>query len=248
VQPLLIRNHEKKTTALAILLAKYGSLTPADTERLKELESVIERGRKTFVEVGYTLAEIRAGRLYRQTHATFEAYCAEQWGWTRQRSYQLMNAATVVRLLPPGMSTRVDNEATARELAKLEPKARDKVLQAIEQRGERVTPAAIRAVVKEEKLAPSEPDGDNNGAQAPHHGIQSAASWWTSTSPKNRGYFLRWLIDHEPCPVDVQHSKADVWESLRVWFEKAVVETKARQFAKTKARLDRLRTRGTPSE
>jgi hypothetical protein len=237
-----------KTTALAILLEKYGSLTQADTARLKELESVIERGRKTFVEVGYALAEIRDLRLYRQTHATFEAYCAEQWGWTRQRSYQLMNAASVVKLLPAGMSTRVDNEATARELAKLEPKEREKVLLAIEQRGERATPAAIRAVVKAERPTKTEQGSDDDRPQAPHYGVQSAASWWAGTTPKNRGHFIRWLITHEPWPVDVQHSKADVWESLRAWFEKAVIETKARQFAKQKARLNRLRARGTPAK
>jgi hypothetical protein len=241
---MLKGNHEMKTTALAILLAKYGSLTQADTERLKELESVIARGRKTFIEVGYALAEIRDRRLYRQTHPTFEAYCAEQWGWTRQRSYQLMNAATVVKLLPAGMSTRVDNEATARELAKLEPKEREKVLQAIEQRGERVTPAAIRAVVKEERPAKSEPASNDTRPQQPHYGVQSAASWWTRTTPKNRGHFLRWIISHHPCPVDVQHSKAEVGKSLRSWFDNAVIETKARQFAKTRARLDRLRARG----
>ena len=235
-----------KTTALTILLEKYGSLTQADTARLKELESVIERGRKTFIEVGYALAEIRDQRLYRQTHATFEAYCTEQWGWTRQRSYQLMNAATVVKLLPAGMSTRVDNEATARELAKLEPKEREKVLRAIEQRGERVTPAAIRAVVKAERLPQSEPDTDDSRSQAPHHGVQSAASWWTRTTPKNRGHFIRWLITQAPWPVDVQHGKAEVRKSLQAWFEKAVIETKAKQFARQKARLNRLRTRGTP--
>jgi hypothetical protein len=245
---MLIGNHEMKTTALATLLAKYGSLTQADTERLKELESVIARGRKTFIEVGYALAEIRDRRLYRQTHATFEAYCAEQWGWTRQRSYQLMNAATVVKLLPAGMSTSVDNEATARELAKLEPKEREKVLRAIEQRGERVTPAAIRAVVNEESPTKPEKGGEENRSQAPHYGVQSAASWWTCTTPKNRGHFLRWLITHEPWPVDVQYSKADVGKALRAWFEKAVIETKAKQFARRRARLDRLRTRGKPAK
>ena len=240
--------HEMKTTALATLLEKYGSLTQADTERLKELESVIERGTKTFIEVGYALAEIRDLRLYRQTHATFEADRAEQWGWTRQRSYQLMNAATVVKLLPAGMSTRVDNEATARELAKLEPKEREKVLLAIERRGERVTPAAIRAVVKEEQPAKPEPDSDDNRSQAPHYGVQSAASWWAGTTPKNRGHFIRWIVNHHPGPVDVQHSKADLGKSLRSWFEKAVIETKARQFAKHTARLNKLRARGTPAK
>jgi hypothetical protein len=237
-----------KTTALATLLEKYGSLTQADTARLKELEAVIERGTKTFIEVGLALAEIRDLRLYRQTHATFEAYCAEQWGWTRQRSYQLMNAATVVKLLPAEMSTRVDNEATARELAKLEPKVREEVLRAIERRSERVTPAAIRAFVKAERPTKREQGSDDDRSQAPHHGVQSAASWWTGTTPKNRGHFIRWLITQEPWPVDVQHSKAEVWKSLRTWFEKAVIETKARQFAKQRARLNRLRARRTPAK
>ena len=237
-----------KTTALATLLAKHGSLTQADTERLKELESVIERGTKTFIEVGNALEEIRDQRLYREKYATFEAYCAQQWGWTRQRSYQLMNAASVVKLLPAEMSTRVDNEATARELAKLEPKEREKVLHTIERRGERLTPATIRAVVKKKKPAPAKPESDNDRSQASHHGVQSTASWWEHATAKNRGHFLRWLISQEPWPVDVQHGKAEVRQSLQAWFEKAVIETKARQFAQQQARLNRLRTRGKPSK
>ena len=46
-----------------------------EVARLAELELVIERGQKAFVAVGNALAEIRDQRLYRETHATFEAYC-----------------------------------------------------------------------------------------------------------------------------------------------------------------------------
>ena len=50
-------------------------MAPLQVRRLAELELVIERGLKTFVEVGAALLGIRDGRLYRETHATFEDYC-----------------------------------------------------------------------------------------------------------------------------------------------------------------------------
>jgi hypothetical protein len=70
-------------------------LTAPERQRLAELEAVIERGLDTFAEVGRALLEIRDARLYRETHATFEAYLRERWGMSRQRGYQLMDAARV---------------------------------------------------------------------------------------------------------------------------------------------------------
>jgi 16S rRNA G966 N2-methylase RsmD len=77
--------------------------TLALPERLVELEAIIERGLATFMDVGNALLEIRKDQLYLQTHGTFENYCKERWGWTRQRAYQLMDAADVSRILdtPP---------------------------------------------------------------------------------------------------------------------------------------------------
>jgi hypothetical protein len=40
-----------------------------DDERLAELEKVIAKGQKTFVEVGLALAEIRDLRLYKREHS-----------------------------------------------------------------------------------------------------------------------------------------------------------------------------------
>ncbi len=55
--------------------------------------------------------EIRDKRLYRQTHSTFEAYCRERWGWSRQRAYQQIEAASYVSSL----STGVDKPETERQ-------------------------------------------------------------------------------------------------------------------------------------
>jgi hypothetical protein len=50
------------------------------TQKLAELERVMERGLQTFVEVGKALADIRDGELYRgQGYATFEDYCQQRW-------------------------------------------------------------------------------------------------------------------------------------------------------------------------
>lgn len=70
-------------------------ITDIVTERLCELETVIERGLHTFVEVGAALLEIRDSRLYRENYGTFEEYCRERWGIERRRAYQLMDAAEV---------------------------------------------------------------------------------------------------------------------------------------------------------
>ena len=41
------------------------------------------------------VAEIRDSKLYREHYQTFDAYCNERWGWTRQRAYQVISAAEV---------------------------------------------------------------------------------------------------------------------------------------------------------
>ncbi len=62
------------------------ALTSSEATRLAELEEQISSGLATFVAVGQALLEVRDRRLYRQTHATFEAYCRERWGIGRSHS------------------------------------------------------------------------------------------------------------------------------------------------------------------
>jgi len=58
-------------------------LSTSEERSLADLETIIERGLATFVEVGTALLDIRRDRLYRETHETFEAYCRERWGFGR---------------------------------------------------------------------------------------------------------------------------------------------------------------------
>ena len=110
-----------------------------DDERLGELEKVIAKGQKTFVEVGLALAEIRDVRLYKREYSGFEEYCRKKWGWTRQHAYRLIEAAPVAKC-----HQLVTNESVARELARVEPTRRAGVVQEIVEAGQPVTAAEIR--------------------------------------------------------------------------------------------------------
>jgi len=110
-----------------------------DDQRLVELEKTIARGKKTFVEVGLALAEIRDLRLYRREYAGFEEYCRKKWGWSRQHAYRLIEAAPIAECHP-----RVTSERAGRELSKIEPEQREGVVQAIIDEGKPVTAPEIK--------------------------------------------------------------------------------------------------------
>ena len=80
-------------------------ITPAESVRLCELERIIQKGKDTFVEVGTALAEIRDSRIYRATFKTFENYCQDRWGFTKNYVNRIIQAADVVtNLVPIGTS------------------------------------------------------------------------------------------------------------------------------------------------
>lgn len=121
-------------------------------QRLVELEGVIERGRETFIEVGNALLEIRDGLLYRDTHATFEAYCRERWGFSRRQANRLIEASEVAEVLGP-IGPNPTNEAQARELAPLldDPQALEEVWERAQQRASASGRPLTASIVREER-------------------------------------------------------------------------------------------------
>ena len=95
-------------------------LTEVEAGRLDELEAVIERGLKTFVDVGTALLEIRDGRLYRKDFDTFEDYCRERWGFKRSYAYELIDAASTMANLS-GIPDTPKSVSQLRPLTVLEP-------------------------------------------------------------------------------------------------------------------------------
>ena len=110
-----------------------------DDQRLAELEKTIARGKKTFVEVGLALAEIRDLRLYRREYSGFEEYCRKKWGWSKQHAYRLIECAPIAE-----SNTRVTSIRQAVELAKVEPEHRAGVIQAVVDDGKALTANEIK--------------------------------------------------------------------------------------------------------
>lgn len=105
------------------------------------------------MEMGAALTEIKDKRLYRENHATFEAYCEERWGFSASRGYRIIEGFAAAKVLPIGNSPT--NEGQAREVAKI---ARDlgseAAAEVMQKVGPKATAKAIRAAAQPE-LTPS---------------------------------------------------------------------------------------------
>lgn len=58
------------------------NLTPDESERLARSEATLQQGLAAYAQVAAALAEIRDQHLYRDTHASFETYLRERWGFS----------------------------------------------------------------------------------------------------------------------------------------------------------------------
>src|SRR5207302_4850300 len=92
-----------------------------DYKKLLELEKTIEKGLRTFTDVGNALLQIRDGELYQPQYSSFEEYCRERWDLEHSRVYQLMDSAQVVENLKTSTSggSLPMSERQARPLALL---------------------------------------------------------------------------------------------------------------------------------
>jgi hypothetical protein len=131
---------------------------------LRACEAKIERGLTAFCEVGAALFEIRENRLYRVEFASFEAYCQERWGFSRQRAHQLIHGAETAAKVSTVVDAAPTNEAQSRELAKVPEADQAEVWSAVvDEAGgvENVTAAKVREAVQ--RRAEPEPADDSGG-------------------------------------------------------------------------------------
>lgn len=100
-------------------------LSDEEASTLQVLEAEIDLGLRSFVAAGRALLSIHDARLYRASHATFEAYCAERWGITDRRARQLITATKLREdmrpLLTDGASIDAATERALRPLSALDP-------------------------------------------------------------------------------------------------------------------------------
>jgi hypothetical protein len=74
---------------------EISALTTLELQKLTDLESKIDSGITTFLDVGAALSEIRDNKLYRSTHMTFDQYLRDRWGFSRGYGYYLIQATEV---------------------------------------------------------------------------------------------------------------------------------------------------------
>jgi len=79
--------------APSTLETSQNSLSEEEARERLHLERKVERA---FYEAGKSLAQLRAHKLYRSTHSSFEEYCRDRFGFQRRHCRQLIDAAQVV--------------------------------------------------------------------------------------------------------------------------------------------------------
>lgn len=122
----------EQSSAVQVIAPAAGPLSNDEAKKLEMCETVIERNLHSFVDVGSALATIQIGRLYRETHGNFEAYCQEKFEIGRQHAYRLIEATNVVKDLSPNGDSDEQflpqTESQARALARIkEPQKRKEV-------------------------------------------------------------------------------------------------------------------------
>lgn len=165
-------------------------LTATVTEtRIAALESIIELGLQTFVEVGRALQEINESRLYReQGHATFEDYCQKRWGWKRRIAYYYIQAAEVAENVQLIAQTE-PSLTQAVQLASLPEEQQRELAQHVD--FESTSVSDLKAIVRDVKagIAPE---------MAVHFSSESE-EWYTPPEVIARVVETLGVIDLDPC-------------------------------------------------
>ena len=134
----------------ALVSADAAVLIPPKADALDRCEAEIAKGMKSFAEAGRALREIRDGKLYRESHKTFELYCKKRWGFSRNYANKMIAAAVVVGNLGTNVPAP-KNEAQARHLTKLpateQPAAWTEATEAAKAAGREPTASDVEKVV-----------------------------------------------------------------------------------------------------
>ncbi len=156
------------SATITVTAVEVKELTDQEQSLRLQLERRVERA---FLEAGQALMELRDRRLYRSTHRTFEEYCRERFGYSRDAAYLKISATAVYENLQKFLPTNGQqipmptNERQLRFLAKaeLEPAVQANVWQqAVEQAGNKIPSGRIvKDVVDKIRESPKVPN--------PHH-------------------------------------------------------------------------------
>ena len=97
-------------------------MTSEEKDRLVDLEITIEKGFKSFHDVGDALEEVKNSKLYRGEFETFDEYCRVKWNMGVGYAYKIISSNKTFRQLSkgcPGIDLADVNESIARTMIKL---------------------------------------------------------------------------------------------------------------------------------
>jgi len=80
------------SVTVEVAAVEVPELTEDEQRDRLHLERKVEQA---FVEAGKALMELRSRRLYRSTHKTFEEYCRDRFGYSRDAAYLKISATSV---------------------------------------------------------------------------------------------------------------------------------------------------------
>lgn len=125
-----------------------------DERQLRDVHiEVIRQGMSAVEEVARSLIVLRDKQLYRETHASFEAFCRDTFSIGKSRAYQLIEWVETKDELSTTVDTTAMNERQARELNKLPEEERAEVWQEAIADGE-PTAAKIAEIVERKQVVP----------------------------------------------------------------------------------------------
>jgi hypothetical protein len=162
------------------------SLSTNEKVKFRHCERIIEKGQKTFVEVGQALLDIRENRWYHAEHSTFQEYCRTRWGFEPSRARQLITAANTAESVT---GVTLPNERAARELSRVPPENRQEILARAQKwaPGEPLTTKAIRAAAEEAAKGPgddtAQPSGDDVSSEEERTNEAGSSNDATASAP-----------------------------------------------------------------
>ena len=180
-------------------------LTIPESTRLIECEALIERGLKTFVDVGQALLEIRDSKLYRAEFGTFEEYCRERWDISRIHAFRMIEASNVSNNLLPIGNILPATESQARPLTSLEPEEQVTIWQQVVETAPegKITAAHVQSVVDEVK-----------GIKNPVLYSSNSDEWYTPKEIIKRVLWVLGEIDLDPC----SNSKTEPYVPAKIYY------------------------------
>ena len=208
----MVKKSVDDTSAAAVEVVE--ELTDEEAAERHRLELTVERA---FYEAGAALLKLRSRRLYRSTHYTFEEYCRERFGFSRQNVNYLIAASGVVDnlLTTNGCQNSQTNyfqilptsERQVRPLTALEPDVQREVWQqAVEEAGGIPSGRIVKSIVQrlKEKYHTPVTDSYNVGD----------IFWLTGLSGSERKYNNCWAraiaVNEFTLEIDVHDSVLQV--------------------------------------